>query len=492
MRAIATLFCFLFFGLLAQAQRFNGYIQSDYSGILSAQIQPAAIANNPYKYDLNILHGNFYVVNNIAYTRKNNEGNTGLARYLDSGTRYANGDVTFGGLSGLLSLKNRDAIGWHIQMRGALTGDDITPEFITQVGRFQTNNFANNTVSNQRGDASFGFWSEFGLTYATVLSDNGYTRWKAGATLKFVNPLGNVWVEMDDLDYSTDQDGYATITNMQMQVGYSSNMDSFEQFDGTDPFSIPNGTGFRPALDFGITYESVSYRDDPKTKQGTSYYADIQYEHRLSFSITDFGKMNFSQGSASFQVLGVLPGQATTISMDSLLTGIGSVREFRDSLSTIAQVIDKRGDYTVSLPTAFNASYDYNMNNNWYFSISTQIDLSSFMKADYRLAYSNSVTLMPRYEVGEYGLYAPFYYNFDGDTEFGLAARYGPVTIGTQSIGSLLNSEKDSMGFFFSISINKLKANSEKPYCFGGKKTGSAYVRQERTPLYKRKKFLFF
>lgn len=492
MRVFATLFFLLSLTFLAHAQRFNGYIQSDYSGVLSAQIQPAAIANSPYKYDFNLLHGNFYATNNIAHTGTTPEGNLGFARYLDNGMRYANGDITFGGLSGLLSLKSRDAVGWHIQMRGALTGDDITPEFITQVGRLQSNNFANNTVSNQQGDAAFGFWSEFGLTYATVLSDNGYTRWKAGATLKFVNPLGNVWVGMNDLDYSTDQNGFATITNMQMQVGYSSNMDSFEQFDGSDPFSMPNGTGFRPAFDFGVTYESVSYRDDPKTKKGTSYYADILYDHRLSFSVTDFGKMRLSQGSASFQVLDVLPGQATAVDLDSLLTGIESVREFRDSLATISQVVDKLGDYTVSLPTAFNVSYDYNMNNNWYFSASAQIDLSALMNADYQLAYSNSITLMPRYEVGTYGFYAPIYYNFDGDTELGLAARYGPVTLGTQSIGSLLSSERDSMGFFFSISINKLKANSEKPYCFGGKKTGSAYVRQERTPLYKRKKFLFF
>jgi hypothetical protein len=72
-----------------------------------------------------------------------------------------------------------------------------------------------------------------------------------------------------------------------------------------------------------------------------------------------------------------------------------------------------------------------------------------------------------------------------------LAARYGAITVGTQSINALLTSEKSSTGFFFSVNINQLKANSKKPYCFGTSR-GSAMTNTQRTPIYKRKKWIFF
>jgi hypothetical protein len=72
-----------------------------------------------------------------------------------------------------------------------------------------------------------------------------------------------------------------------------------------------------------------------------------------------------------------------------------------------------------------------------------------------------------------------------------LAARYGAITLGTQSINSLLTKENGSAGFFFSINLNQLKANSKKPYCFGTSR-GTAMTNTERTPIYKRKKWIFF
>ena len=70
------------------------------------------------------------------------------------------------------------------------------------------------------------------------------------------------------------------------------------------------------------------------------------------------------------------------------------------------------------------------------------------MNTDYRINYSNSITLTPRYESGLSGLYFPIYVNFEGDVELGTAIRYGPFSVGTHSLGSLLFSEKKSLGHF--------------------------------------------
>ena len=177
--------------------------------------------------------------------------------------------------------------------------------------------------------------------------------------------------------------------------------------------------------------------------------------------------------------------------LDTLLSGITSFRALEDSLATIAQVEGINGAYTMSLPTALNLGYDYNFGNNFYVGAAARIDLTSFSRADYRLNYQHSLTLSPRWEKEIKGIYVPIYVNQQGDVHLGLAARYGFLTLGTHSLGSLLSKEPDTGAFFFSININKLKANAKKPYCFGTTR-GSAMTRTKRTPLYKRKKWIFF
>lgn len=468
-----------------QGQYYNGFITSDFSGVLSARLNPAAIANSPFKYDINLINGNAYLANNIGYFERYKEG-IGIKRYDDLNQRFIYGDQRLGGMSFLLSLPNRSSFALQYQARGVTSGINITPEFIQQFGRFQSIDFVGSSVTNQSGEAATSFWHEIGLTYAFLLSENSYSRWKAGVTLKLINPVASTVSRLQNISYDIDQAGNAMITSMQGQLGYSSNLNEYEFFDGNQSFTFPAAIGFKTAMDVGFTYESVLYRDDPKTKGLTSQYADILYEHRLSISLTDIGKMSFDYGSASFDVLDILP-MNDPIDFDTLVSGFTSVREFRDSLSQVANVVDLTGTYSVSMPTALNISYDYNWRDNWFFNVAGQFDVSKLMNADYRLKYANSITLTPRYDTGMSGLYFPIYINLEGDVEAGAAVRYGPFTLGTHSLGSLLSSKKKSLGAFFSISLRQLKANSKKPYCFGKSRTGTALTRTKRKPLYKRK-----
>lgn len=469
----------------------NGFIYSDFSGIISSRLNPAVIANSPYKYDFNVVNGSFYITNNIGYWGKTSDGNRGLLRFTDSKQRFIHNDLRLGGMSVMLSLKNRSTIGLQYQFRSVGSGIDISPEFIEQFGRLRTIDFAGSGASGQSGDFAAMAWHQVSMTYAGLLVDNGYFRVKAGATLKLVNPVGNAVARLENLAYQSNNLGFVEITEMKGQIGYSANLNEFEQFDGTTPITFPPGLGFKPAADIGIVYETSLYRDDPQTKRGTSYHADIRYEHRLGVSITDIGKLNFEYGSASFDVLNILPQQAP-IDFDTLLSEINSVRELRDSLETISNIVDLTGQYSVSMPTALNINYDYNFRNNWFLNVSGQFDISTVMNADYRIKYPNSITLTPRYDTGSSGAYFPIYINLEGDMELGAAVRYGPITVGTQSLGSLLSAKPSSTGVFFSVSINKLKLNSRKPYCFGKGRVGTAGTRKMRTPLYKRKSFLFF
>ncbi len=392
----------------------------------------------------------------------------------------------------MLSLPRNQGIALQFQVRSVSSVLDLSPQFITQVNRFDDARFLNTTVTNQKGGFATSLWQEIALSYAFVKKDDGYHRWKVGATLKFVNPIANVWASVQDIDYNITGGGLAQFTNIEAELGYSSTLNEYEQFDGTQSFnSLPKGTGFKPAGDIGVVYERVAYREDPRGSRETRLKPDITYEFRLGISITDIGVMRFEQGAAAFSVDGILPNQSL-INFDDLFGNLDSFRQVRDSLETILQVQDKSGAYTVSLPTSLNLNYDYNFWNNFYVNVAGRFDLTGLVPADYRVNYPNSITITPRYETGKSGFYLPFYRNLDGDSELGAALRYGAFAIGTHSLGSMLSREKKSGGFFFSINLKQLKANSKKTYCFGSSRVGSGFARSQRTPLYKRKKFIFF
>lgn len=474
-----------------RAQRFNGFIYSDFSGILGARVQPASIAGSPYKWDISLVNGNAFITNNIGNLEQNGETSS-IIRNIDDRQKFLHSNLGLGGLSAMISLPNQKAIGFQYQIRGHASGNDISPDFISQVNRFTDRRFLNSIAQDQKGDLAAALWQELSFTYAAVVADDGYNRWKVGITAKMINTYGSIFAHLKDLDYAINGTGLGLFTNLEMDYGYSANLDPFEEFDGNQPLSgLPPKNKADRALDIGVVFERRASRPSKKSASGTRMEPDVDYEFRVSASITDLGTMEFAQGHASTRLLGLQPGLGLDINFDSLLSGVSSFRELTDSVSTFAVTEQITGRYTVTLPTALNLNYDYNFGNDWYVNANAVVDMTSLIPADYRLNYLHNITITPRWEQSRKAVYVPIYVNQIGNVHLGAAARFGMLTLGTQNLGALFASKKDSFGFFFSLNLNQLVANSKKPYCFGTTR-GTSTTRTKRTPLNKRKKFLFF
>ncbi len=490
MRQKGLLIYLLLITNLLSAQRFAGYIYSDYSGILGAKTQPASLADSPYKYDFNLLNANFFVANNIAFRDKTTEAQ-GLIRFISDDLKFIQANASIGGFSAMLALPRGQGIGFNASLRLHGSGNDISPDFIQQFNRFGRPEFIGQTVLNQKVELAFSAWYELAFTYATVLKDDGFNRWKIGVTPKLVNSLGAAFINVTDFDYNIDpQTAQVETTDLALMYGYSANLDEFEQFDGDQSFRLPKGVGFKPALDLGVTFERVAFRQDPSEKSGTKLNPDITYEFKLSVSITDLGVVKYDYGTASTEVTSLLPNLGF-VDLDNTFDEMSSAREITDSLATIANLEPINGQFSVTLPTALNVNYDYNIGNYYYINANAMVDMTRLIPADYRLNHLTNLTITPRWEKGSKGIYVPIYINQIGDFHLGAAARIGALTIGTQSLGSLFSKKPTSGNFYFSLNISKLKANSKKPYCFGTG-GGSANTTQYRKPLYKRKKWIFF
>ena len=477
MRFIAV--CLLCCCFSVSAQHFNGFLPSEFSGVLNARLNPAFIAGSPYKFDVSLINLNAYLANDFGYLHTNEIGNLAFERIINSENRFVIGDQTLGGLSGLFSISPKKTIAFQYQFRNLSTGKDITPNFGDRNAFDQSGEFVNNS------------WHEFGITYANVLLENKFERLKVGITAKLMGTLGSVFVDIDDLSYQSISNDSISLIDLEGQIGYSANLNEFEIFDGDLPFELPKISSLHPALDIGIAYEVMLSRRQSKAMYGIVNKPDILYQHRFGISILDVGVIKYDYGSASFDIINSI-SQTDPINYENLLANLSSLRSLRDSLATVANVTDLVGEYSVSLPTRLELNYDYHLRKGWFVNMSAQLDLSSLMNTDYRIHYPNSISVSPRYDVGQWGAYFPLYWNMEGDIEFGTGLRYGPLTVGTHSLGSLLSAERTSFGMFFNLSIHQLKSKVKRANCLSKSGMGTAIVRQKRTPQYRRKKFLFW
>ena len=83
--------------------------------------------------------------------------------------------------------------------------------------------------------------------------------------------------------------------------------------------------------------------------------------------------------------------------------------------------------------------------------------MSRLMNTDYRINYSNSITLTPRYESGLSGLYFPIYVNFEGDLELEQPLDMDLFLLVRTVLGHSCFQRKNPWGIF-SINLRQLKA----------------------------------
>ena len=466
MRKKILVFLFLGSSTILWAQRYNGFIHSGFSGIIGAKTQPAAIAGSPYKYDISFLNGSFYVGNNAFHLDKTLESPS-LVRPINGQEKFLHTSLELGGLSGFIALPKKQAVGFQYSIRGVGSIRNGSPEIIEQFNRFDLPPFVSTAPMDQQLEMSVGAWQEIGLTYAKVFEEDKINRWKVGGTLKLVNSYGGAYLDLKDLDLNVD-----SVTNernfelIDVQYGYSDNLDAFDFFDGTESFKIPKKTGFSPAFDLGVIYERKLDRRDPSYENGTRYKRDITYAFRLGVSITDIGILRLDHGTASSSFSGILQPD-DSVDAAQKLVGVRSIGDLTDSLSTVALLTPNTGGFSMTLPTQLHLNYDQNLGNHFFFNLNTSIDITSLVPADHRVNYPHSFTITPRWEKGKKGFYMPFYYDMTGNFHVGMGVRLGILTLGTQHLGTLFSKKPDTGGFFFSIQLSKLIENSKKPYCFG-------------------------
>lgn len=487
----------LFVGVCSFAQDFQGFRQSNYSGVSGGDWNPAMIADNRMVVDVTLGGGSFSGYNNHLYMNTHlmpywwsqsfNEDDPAVNHWMndtigpgfniihpDSANYYKNlnqgnffqdsnpkGTFRTGYyehsveiLNFMVTINRTMAISAGVKNRTFLNIDHLSSELLTLAQNgLEYEDLWNTNLDDQLLNISFNSWMEYHAGFAMVVLDEEEHFLKAGTKLKFLQGLGSLYMYTDNVSYNLLNDDTIATINGNFDYGYSSNLDTW--FDATDnSFVGPGGfndiyklrskLGF--GVDLGVVYE---YRPDwQKYKYDMDGETNLwrrdqnKYLLRVGLAINDIGGMRYvkSEYSRNFQV--------NTTMLDLFqFDDTKTLSQFNQNVDTLvmnggAVRTDDELTFFMNLPTHINADIDWHIWRDFYLNFNSMIGFQRNKDA-HKVRYPTSFTLTPRYDFAWAGIAAPITYSSVAGVRAGLGLRMGPIIVGTADLRWLFAPGKD-------------------------------------------------
>ncbi len=454
------------FATVAGAQEFPGIRTGNYTGVGGAFTNPANVADSRHSWSVNLLGFHAAVGNNNASFKLDDlKGGFDSDDFKDkltgsgAGLTTAQINTTIYGPSFMISGK-KSGVAFTTRARVMLNAKEIDGNLAERLTTDESDNTSftiDASAANQRVNVNA--WTEFGASYGRTLMEQGEHFLKGGVTLKYLAGAANAYIGIGNLtgqviyDPITDNSYLANSTG-RMQVGFGGvNIDDFELSDLTSFKSTGVGG------DIGFVYE---YRPAALNDYNP---ASNKYKLRVGVSLLDLGSINYKRDVSRSGAYDIGITGPERLNLDELKNeDIDDIKGFFDArpnyFSPVAGM--SAGNYKVSLPTSLNLDVDYRVNKNVYINLAGMFAMSNADSKIYNAFAYNSVTLTPRIETGNMGLYVPIQYNELTNFNAGVAVRLGPLFLGSGSILSVLTGSSKQADAFFGIRFGGLRKEKAK------------------------------
>ena len=478
-----SFFILLFLFPNLQAQEMLGIVNSNYSGIHGALVNPGSLTNSKYYLDINLLTLGVFFENNYIYLAKDEykfsrflgknlpfpmHGADPNAKpaydYFNTKPKNVYANERLMGPSAMLNI-GKHAFGITTSFRTVSSARRIPYEIAKfgYEGLDYNDQFDTNYIDNKKFDVAALSWAELGLSYAYVFKQSNRDYWSGGITIKRMMGVSGAYVNIKNMDYNlTDRDN-VTINNLNAEAGYSLPLNyETNKFQRT-PIFRGGGYGF----DVGITYQKMK-----KGHQNTSYSSVCSvpykpYAYRIGVSIIDIGSISFKKNAQKLVFTDI----------DTTWRGFRDIN-YRD-INTAVQDISQQlysdplkllqgNRIKIGLPTALSVQADFNYTGNWYIN-GTLLYPLRLSKAG--IARPAQIAITPRFETNYFEVNLPIsLYDFS-KPRIGISARLWIFTVGTEKLGGFFNfSDFTGLDFYFAIKWSILKGhcpNNAKGYSCG-------------------------
>lgn len=411
----------------AKAQQYSVF-ETGVNGVFN---NPANIAGNPYRFDVNLFSLNAMVANNQKIDFSDlSKDSLFYGNSIDNLNLFTNLDFYLPSFSIAFSPRTAMAITTRARVINNISNFD--PNIIGSIIDISDGNieFPYEFSYKNAQNLNLNVWGEVGVSLAHVFINTGEHVLKAGLTAKYLLGAGNVNLKIDNLNgcvnadendkkYLSNAQGDFSIVSAGLGFDYS-NKKFKDYFD-----SSVGGFGG----DFGIVYE---YKPLMDMAVRSSLY---NYRLKLGLSLLDVGKIKYKTN----------PDASASYAMDIADNESLNLSQFDDkNLEEIIEIIDEneyftnktqdiKDEYEVKLPTTLRLVADYYIGRGFYTQVNAQYAFKHD-EDDKSVAYPNSISFVPRYEQKMLGIYLPVSYNDFTKFNAGFGLRLGPLFVMSNSI----------------------------------------------------------
>ena len=433
--------------MVVQAQDLLGISSSNYGGLSSVYINPANLADNRLKFEIQLFGTGFGVANNFMGFKPSYLVRDGgltstayplldpipptedftTANFLDNRRAFVNNNIYLPSL--LISINEKNSVSLSARARTYFNVDGVGAElFQFAYNSLNYPSLYNTRITNEKLSIQTMSWMEYALGYGRVLIDQEQHFLKAGVTLKALQGLQSAYLFVDNLDYEINSDSTLSLYNAEVQYGHSSNFEA--SVNNANYREVSNlGIGF----DFGVIYEwrpdYAKHKHDMDGETNVWKRNENKYKLKVGVSMTDLGGVKFSKGGQS----GDFIANTTNWDISKLDFGTTPIAALDDTLSARFGGNIVGANYKMNLPTAFSTQIDYHIWKDLYIN-QTNFFAFGFNSNANKVHDFTTISLTPRWDHRIAGVSIPISYNSLMGTRTGLALRLGPVTFGTSSM----------------------------------------------------------
>ncbi|MCB0477551.1 MAG: OmpA family protein [Crocinitomicaceae bacterium] len=445
------------------AQDYIGLMQSNYAGIMGADLQPASLADNRFVVDVNVFSLNISAFQdykkypakyfekwwwNPSDTSKRFQFNYDTMELVTNKKNRDRSMYTFNQIDVLNFMftvkENKIGIGAGIKIRSVGNASGISPQLIGLAETdFQDSSLWFQNLNEINLGVSAMVWNEYFFNYAQVVMDKDEHFMKVGGRFKFLQGIGSAYTFTEDLKYEFINDSTAISVKGKFSYGYNKELqtaiDDIESggFSGVPAYMdlVFKGNNFGGGVDLGVVYEWrpkwKDYKYDMDGRTNLWRQDKNKYVIKAGLAFIDIGAIGFERG---FQTRDFL------VDEDSLNINIfDDVKDFSTLDSVLINNFDTipgENKYVMTLPATLSLQFDWNIWNDFYLNVTSNIALNG-PKFPRRVNRPHSVTITPRYDHAWFGLGIPLTWNSTAGFRAGFSLRAGPFFIGTSNMGAL-------------------------------------------------------
>ncbi len=443
MKKIITFLLFINTIINASAQRYYGIANSNYSGINGLYINPANIADNRLKLDIQLFSNNASVNQNYGYIKSfgsliDSLNNNKDVAFIKSGRTS---DIGFNGLgearlpSFMFQINKKSAIGLVTRGRILQTGSGLNTDYFTLVsdgikGIKQPNGTVfttGNLISTAHA------FTDIGIAYGREVLNTGVHYLKVGGIIKRYNGLAYSSINANNLSVKL-------LDTSISKVEFNGSVDISKSFNNNNGFNnltskelLFGGAGSGLGIDIGAVYEHRIINEDENgnNKISVNRYEN-KYKYKIGFAIQDIGSVNYKTSpnneryTLKFPTGGVIRSRVDTANIN-----FTDVATYFKSIG--ASYTNDSSSTTVTAPTVITLYGDYKFSKHIYVNALFTTGLTGGSPRSNSNPFQAVIT--PRFESKLFDAGLPISYNnLSKDLKIGIGLRLGIFFIGSDDL----------------------------------------------------------